>query len=113
MKSRHAAALALVGWYLLSPPFINDKTHRSLFAVKAPLSQWYMLEVFDTAKECEKALESTRKRASEDEKNPNEDATWNQFPDAKSFFQATLEAFSNSVCVASDDPHLASSTPRP
>ncbi len=46
MTLRHAAALALVGWYLMYPPTPNR-----------PLSQWEILNIFDSATECRKALE--------------------------------------------------------
>jgi len=35
MKPRHAAALALVGWYLMMPPMGNGKVY-----VTAPLTKW-------------------------------------------------------------------------
>jgi hypothetical protein len=44
MKSRHAAALALVGWYVMVPPL--GKLHD-------PLSAWLMVKVFDSADECQ------------------------------------------------------------
>jgi hypothetical protein len=44
MNIRHAAALALVGWYLLISP--ADKPD-------APLSQWHVFKSFDKAAECE------------------------------------------------------------
>jgi hypothetical protein len=37
MKLRHAAALALMGWYLLIPPTSRDYPMGN---VDAPLSQW-------------------------------------------------------------------------
>jgi hypothetical protein len=52
MKSRHAAALALVGWYLMVTPLSkhgpNGKT--------APLSQWEHPYTFDSRHDCETAL---------------------------------------------------------
>jgi len=49
MKPRHAAALALVGWYLLVPPLTSGTVLRN-----APLSQWEQVKSFDTADACEK-----------------------------------------------------------
>ncbi len=48
MKTRHAAALALVGWYLMMPP----GNRRSLNSA-APLSKWLVWTFYDTAAECE------------------------------------------------------------
>jgi len=53
MKSRHAAALALVGWYLMIPPM---GLHVEV-EYNAPLSQWDMMGSFDSADECEKAYQ--------------------------------------------------------
>jgi hypothetical protein len=52
MKPRHAAALALVGWYLmLLPPQTSKSPLR--FDENAPLNKWYIAGGFDTAAECE------------------------------------------------------------
>lgn len=48
MKLRHAAALALVGWYLLALP----PEKRSLPPMSVPFSQWVILESFDKAEDC-------------------------------------------------------------
>ncbi len=48
MKPHHAAALALIGWYLMVPPAIGtglpDKT--------APLGKWEIENSFETADDC-------------------------------------------------------------
>ena len=56
MTLRHAAALALVGWYLMQPPTIRGKDGKSIFLDHAPLSDWRHITSFDTAKDCEAAL---------------------------------------------------------
>src|SRR5258708_29897532 len=48
MKSHHAAALALVGWYLMVPPLGDGLKHND----NAPLRLWKIEESFDTAAEC-------------------------------------------------------------
>ena len=50
MKPRHAAALALVGWYLMMPPM----TCRPSIQINTPLSHWEISSSYDTADECEK-----------------------------------------------------------
>jgi len=50
MRLRHAAALALVGWYLMAPPW-KDSSHKE-WLISAPLSQWVVIDEFDTAAEC-------------------------------------------------------------
>lgn len=66
MKLRHAAALALVGWYLMTPP-IYEVTTNSPESVKmgdkfyevrpsAPLGVWEVTASFDSADACQAAL---------------------------------------------------------
>jgi len=50
MKPRHAAALALIGWYLMAPP-MDQQTHK--VKLDAPLSEFMVWKSFDTARECE------------------------------------------------------------
>jgi len=82
MKPRHAAALALMGWYLLIPtPGHYD----------APLSYWGHYDSYDTAKECSEAQLELVKRA----ENPN----WKD-P------RLPVGSVKASECIASDDPRL-------
>ncbi len=83
MKTSHAAALALVGWYLMWAP-LHDRDHPP--DSTAPFSQWETSGSFDTATECEKALsEEGLKR-----------------------FMQGKGTFTRSVgqCVATNDPRL-------
>jgi len=49
MKVRHAAALALIGWYLMMLPWGK---------VNAPLSEWVAYQSFDSAEICSVARKS-------------------------------------------------------
>jgi hypothetical protein len=49
MDLRHAAALALVGWYLMMPPIGSD----GKIYYNAPISQWHINSSYDKAAECE------------------------------------------------------------
>ena len=59
MKPCHAATLALVGWYLMTPPIGVDKRGNAIPGTTdtaAPLSDWLaMNKVFDSLAECKKA----------------------------------------------------------
>jgi hypothetical protein len=55
MTLRHAAALTLIGWYLLAPPIVHDPGHWHP-NLAAPLNEWIVGKSFDTATECEKRL---------------------------------------------------------
>jgi len=50
MKLRHSAALALVGWYLMTPPAIRGNS--------APFTEWGTAGTFDSGDECEKARQA-------------------------------------------------------
>jgi hypothetical protein len=49
---KHMIALTgLVGWYLLTPPWVAMDT----FDVKAPLTRWYQAASVDSAADCERS----------------------------------------------------------
>jgi hypothetical protein len=54
MKPRHAAALALVGWYLMIPSSMLPAGA----AYKEPLRKWQIVRSFDTADDCNGFLSS-------------------------------------------------------
>src|SRR5271166_2192804 len=104
MNPRHAAALALVGWYLMVPPqpLLNKPSHLGPSALNpngqdlpytiglpdrdAPISQWHSVGSFDSAAECKAALNGSEKRYSHDE--------------------AMMRSLFDAQCIASDDPRL-------
>jgi hypothetical protein len=112
MKPRHAAALALVGWYLMILPLDHSEEH---FLVDAPLSQWRMTYALDSANECERWLNDLRNDAKKDEneklhtwfdaKKAGREPTDSQTQEvAKSLSIAV--ASGQMMCIASDDPRL-------
>jgi hypothetical protein len=52
MNPRHAAALVLVGWYLMVPPIELTRSGERAFNFYAPVSQWYCWDFYQTAREC-------------------------------------------------------------
>jgi hypothetical protein len=63
MNLRHAAALALVGWYLIGPPVNAGKPVVADW--DAPVSKWLPVAFFDTAADCQKEIEAVKPRAEE------------------------------------------------
>src|ERR1700691_332662 len=97
MKPRHAAALALVGWYLMVPPLSNrtGPIERS-----GALAKWEAWFAFDTAAECEARVKTLTDAAIGRLKaQPVASATEQRISD--------LQAL-NARCVATDDPRLKS-----
>ena len=87
---RHAAAVALVGWYLLVPPYKADKHSLD---VDASLPKWENFGSYDKAKEC------TDDRASQIN-------FWYDEGKNSQYAARTLELLRHSVCMATDDPRL-------
>ena len=54
LNSRHFAALAFVGWYLMMPP--NSTRYPHEVDADVPLPRWTIVTSFDTDDSCEKAL---------------------------------------------------------
>ena len=58
MRLRHTAALALMGWYLIVPPYtLPYYNQRDLWV---PVSQWKIVERFETATACEGYLQEMK-----------------------------------------------------
>jgi len=91
MKLHHAAALALLGWYLLLPPI----TTAGRLDASARLAQWRVDGKFDSSAPCEHiryALRHVTVLARRAEDPPME---------------VEIAADHQAVCVPSDDPRLA------
>lgn len=111
MKPRHAAALALVGWYLLAPvPPAKDRGYWGrlqdlIFGTSehAPVSQWNQLGVFDTAEKCHAAETEQVNAALESFGQTLEEKGKSK---AEIVYDAIIKGGDDSVCIASDDPRL-------
>lgn len=118
MNPRHAAALALMGWYLMVPPIEWSHQLRDTptgvseggplwpYPKTAPLSSWQMIMSFDTADLCEGTLSYLRKQ--EDKKTkaaiakcPNDQSQCYSVEEKQRFFSALW-----GKCIASEDPRL-------
>ena len=93
MKFRHAVALALVGWYLMTPPRISNWPLS--YDTDAPISRWMTLGSFDTAEQCD-ARKTSMEYLLVQKDHPE-----------KGEGQQSVEAFMISAkCVSTDDPRL-------
>ena len=88
MKSRHAAALALVGWYLLVP---------NVHLPDLPLNRWSQWDSYDTAKECSEGRSKAREMVQRKD--------YKGLGDGFSV-EDDRTAIDRSKCIASDDPRL-------
>jgi hypothetical protein len=93
---RHAAALALVGWYLIEPPFSRLPNGQYDAQTDAPLSKWFHVASFDKASLCE-AARNIRVNAGK------EDVTKSPQSDSEKLM-AAIGLYCE--CIATDDPRL-------
>lgn len=108
MNPRHVAALALVGWYLIAPNIayfppgsknVADKpVQEGWYVSDGGLSDWGVVDVYDTAKECEASLKSVL--------NNGLTLRNEQTDDPKGKAWAESEAAKQAQCIATDDPRL-------
>ena len=104
MNPRHAAALALVGWYLMIPPGANNG-----LPFDAPISQWRHIGSLDSAAECERILTKLRNDSSAETK-PEIKAWHAKYDDVHTgrvlHALAVEKTTKAAQCIASDDPRL-------
>ncbi len=101
---RHAAALALVGWYLMLPPLIrvppdprDPGRDRVAPDSDAPLSRWFWSGSFDSADACQRSQE--KEIAKTQRRNSLSSPPYEIDRNAE---MAVLKA----RCIAADDPRL-------
>ncbi len=82
-----AAALTLVGWYLMAPPYTPDMKHSD---INAPLAKWHIIDSYDSAAECQTSPDTARKLRIT--------------PNLKD--DPVVESMASSVCIETDDPRL-------
>ena len=92
MNRLHAAALALVGWYLMMPP----RRDRVVPDSDASLSRWYWVGSFDSVAACQRKQEKEIVEAQKRELAQ---------PAAMRDRSVEMD-FREARCIASDDPHL-------
>ncbi len=86
MSIRHAAALAIVGWYMMMPPTGRDYPMGN---VDAPLTQWKKrATVYRDQDECEHVLDRIRRNTNAKNK------------------QTAVRYYKQAQCVSGDDPRL-------
>ena len=119
MNLRHAAALALVGWYLMVPPMVQKEDWQlGVRHSTAPLSEWFIWNSFDTADACTKARDALRARplsnALTDDYHrwlAGRASSINLLEEWENIYSDLLainNAFSQAQCIATDDPRLNS-----
>ena len=107
MRHRFHPAIALVGWYLISP--IGTPAKPKILPPNTPVFQWRNLRTFDSSDDCEKALIALRTFF--EQATQNEMTIWRKQKndsgvDRALQASAAQAAAERSVCIASDDPRL-------
>jgi hypothetical protein len=107
VKRHSAAALALVGWYLMTPPLTPKGVFDSsatLVDGSAPISQWSVSRSFDSAERCEQAREAAENVLKQAVKK-NPDLLGDRDPKRRLETMGILAA-AIAKCIATDDPRL-------
>ena len=99
MRLRHAAALALVGWYLMAPPRNGAEV-----IVYASMNQWENWSSYDSARECRTELDVWRSFPLSPGQNSERTAR-SADPGLDKIYAEERQMY-NVVCIASDDPRL-------
>jgi hypothetical protein len=118
MNFRHAAALALVGWYLMLPP-VDIPSGR--YVEEAPIASWRKLVEYDTFTKCENRRQndlrfyfSSLNWAKPDNREVERfDAmidSENGWPSGttRKIDAHMLQGYVSRRCIATDDPRLKS-----
>jgi hypothetical protein len=111
MKPRHAAALTLVGWYLMIAPNVPESSGKGPVSyetnaqrnpdVEAPLNLWWRTRAFSTEAECNK------EKTKELEPFTTIQAIKGLTPAVRARLAARASLFAKAyVCVSDDDPRL-------
>ncbi|MGA9725586.1 MAG: hypothetical protein WBQ86_24225 [Candidatus Binatus sp.] len=99
MNPRHAAALALVVWYLMVPPDQPNLGDTVQWVSRAPIRDWEIIQRFDATSACEKRKHEIISDAihaiKDDAKAKDADAVLSDYAISN-----------NATCVSRDDPRL-------
>jgi hypothetical protein len=105
MKHRHAAALALVGWYMMVPPFSDTAPYANVNS-EAPISCWDQTgKEFASQAICEEFIKKAKGDSRSDPNlRKNFERKFGKFG-GPSWGQMLL-VLESARCVSTDDPRL-------
>jgi hypothetical protein len=107
LQSCHTAALALIGWYLISPPSTYDSRTQSFALLpNAPISKWKVIDSYDSAGDCNSVRDEIQKAAHDPAAlaQVNKETAKRGEPPLDSKF--ALESAHEAFCISTDDPRL-------
>ncbi len=104
MNPRHAAALALVGWYLMMPPVSTDGG-KAFVDSQTPIQQWQIRGSFGSTVDCEKARQKSQIKFRDSEEDSFETAA-RMDANLNDQTVAAFEASRQMKCVSPDDPRF-------
>ena len=105
MSLRHAAAIALTGWYLLVPPGSCKPEWISPgkpLPCVAPLSEWIVTLSFSSHDECDAERRADNSYGKQEMTNANDSGDKMLFDSTKKIYWRAL----TERCVSTDDPRL-------
>ena len=118
MKPRHAAALALVGWYLMAPhAYYDPKRAGKGYSgwmrdgdADSSLSAWKLIGSYDSAADCESTRAALQKSGGKHRHFQGQGAVGEQ-REPEAYKKVISDALERAACFASDDPRLKGNDP--
>ncbi|HUY19059.1 MAG TPA: hypothetical protein VMV15_07520 [Candidatus Binataceae bacterium] len=102
MNIRHTATLALVGWYLMAPPFTGRTWE---IETNAPLKSWNTIKSYDNARSCDFDREGYIRWAVSFVSGGRRTPPWGPLPKDMPC-RPLLDEWTYAQCVSTDDPRL-------
>jgi hypothetical protein len=110
MTLRHAAAFALVGWYLITPNSYSDSKGNWMMGIwerrqgqpeKPDLSSWEVRGSYETAAECHQAIGTFARQPTTNSEILADPLI---VTDPDGYRAIRNQVFKRALCIASDDP---------
>jgi hypothetical protein len=105
MKACHAAAIALVSWYLVAPPVRDSGTEPAYLDTHADYREWKVLHTFNSIDDCEAGDQRAKSDAADGDLTAfgDDGASIGAFGTS---LQPLLDQQTAAECIAADDPRI-------
>jgi hypothetical protein len=108
MKAYHAAAIALVTWYLVAPPIRDSDTEPPYIDTHADYREWKVLRAFNSLDDCETGYQRAKSNAAEGYLTTFDGS----YADADTNPEPLLDQQAEAECMTADDPRIEGIKPK-
>jgi hypothetical protein len=103
--AHHAAALALVVWYLMTPPLGHDSSGSAMVDGSVPLEKWKVAASYNSGTACQVA-KAAFPSVVLDQQEENDHLALMPYEERKKAIQLAKTLTGLATCVAEGDPRL-------